>query len=96
MNKDVAPVSVIASVVTMVIALRYCFIETPNICQAMAAKLGRFAGMPEVVLLDSGVVEQLDVAIVMPLLLFSCYLFISYLFFFFVPKLLFVIMLLVK
>jgi hypothetical protein len=71
MNKDVAPVSVIASVVTMVIALRYCFIETPNIFQAMAAKLGRFAGMPEVVLLDSGVVEQLDVAIVMPLLLFS-------------------------
>ena len=64
MNKDVAPVSVIASVVTMVIALRYCFIETPNIFQAMAAKLGRFAGMPEVVLLDSGIVEQLDVVIV--------------------------------
>ena len=70
MNMDVEPVFAVASVVAMVIALRYCFVGAPNIYRAVAAKLRQFSGMPGVMLLVSGFVEQLNVAVVMSSLLF--------------------------
>ena len=67
MNMDVAPISVIASVVAMVIACRYWFVCTPHICRAVAAKLGQCDGMLCVVL---PVVEQFDIVIVTSSLVF--------------------------
>ena len=44
MNMDVAPMSAIALLVAIEIALRYCWLGKPNNCWAVAAKLWRACG----------------------------------------------------
>ncbi len=64
MNMDVAPVSTIACIAAIVIALRYWGVGAPNRCCAVAANDGQESGCAYIICCRHAVEEQFDVVII--------------------------------